>query len=155
MTATSLIPPYSLILIKPLTVGRKEAPAILQYILDNCPVVLRQFREWDICASTWRALYSNNDLADANILTSLPGIGRKGWVCLFTHVDRVSDPYPTLFSLCVGDGLFDTGKKSIRDVWKTKTSTPHRSDTVIHISDPNRVKLEADLLLHNFKEEQL
>jgi hypothetical protein len=149
MTSQVDVPPYSVIMIKPLTVGRKQAPAILDYILQTCPVSLRFFREWEICATTWRALYADKDLADVNILTSLPGIGRTAWIGLFTHKDRISDPYPVISELC---GKTDLNNSSIRSIWRTRTTTPHGSDTVIHIADPKRVKLEADLLLYNFKE---
>jgi hypothetical protein len=152
MTTPLDIPPYSLIMIKPLTVGRKQAPAILEYILQLCPVSLRFFREWEICPTTWRALYDDKDIADVNILTSLPGIGRKAWVGLFTHKDRVSDPYPHLIDISGINDTSNLNNSSIRSIWRTRTTTPHGSDTVIHISDPKRVKLEADLLLYNFRE---
>lgn len=143
------VPPYSLVMIKPLTVGRKHAPPILEMILNKCPVSLRYFREWEICATTWRALYPDKEVAASNILTSLPGIGRNAWILLFTHKDRVSDPYPFLLDTIDPP---EWSANSIRSIWRTRTSTPHKSDNVVHLSSPGRVSLEASLLFRNFNE---
>lgn len=146
------IPPYSLVMIKPLTIGRQQGPAILTEIMYRCPVSLRFFREWEICPMTWRALYNDAETADANVLTALPGIGRRAWICLFTHKDRITNPWKDLVKVCGAADPDKRGPDTIKEMWKTPTSNPHKSDTVIHLSDPYRTKLEADLLLYKFNE---
>lgn len=146
--------PYSLVLIKPLTVGRGQAPLILEDILSHGTTSLRCFREWEACATTWRVLYPDPIVADAHIEICPTGIGRKIWVGLFTHLIPTKSSDLTLDEIIGPKDPILHKPHHIRYKYKPVNRIPHPADDVIHVSAPERTMFEAMLLFRNFNEEE-
>lgn len=154
--------PYSLLTIKPMSVGRGDAPQILADILKDCPVSLRMFRVWPICDTTLIGLCRTKGLHDSGLDYEVEKIhpARKvdSWVCVFTHLDRETDPTPILNEYC---GPLDPTKllpQHLRHKYGGYTKvgrTAHASDTVVHITKTERLDYEGMLLFMEFDESKI
>jgi hypothetical protein len=151
--------PYSLVIIKPMTVGRGSAPDILESILNDCPVSLRMFRQFVVCSTTLAALTTetkevvSNLNYDDEVIHASRGV--PSWICLFTHKDRLTDPTLLLEEYF---GPLDPNK------WRDGHlrykyggfgfigKTAHSSDTALHLSKAERVNYESTILFTNFDE---
>jgi nucleoside diphosphate kinase len=140
--------PFSLVVIKPLSVGRGEAPDILNNILMHCPVSLRMFREWTLCRTTLEVLMQGPH-APVFLLDNRSPC----WVCLFTHNDRVSNPTPLIAEYVGSTDPWEVQPNTLRHQYGGFTRfgiTAHPSDNVVHLADDNRAELEALLLFTQF-----
>jgi hypothetical protein len=154
---TMSIPNYSLVIIKHLSIGRGHGPFILSDILRKAPVSLRMFRHWKICDTSLKALCTNTRACDTYLsynLESDSGMSlRPSWICLFTHLDRSSDPHPILDDVLGRyDGYHPRSAFGIRHNYCPTTNTVHNCDTVVHLTDPLRNEYEASILFKDFKE---
>lgn len=141
--------PFSLVVIKPMSIGRGHGPKILEELLSSAPLVLRRFRAWNLCQTTLRVLCESPSLEFEDEKIHL-GRSQESWICLFTHVDRQTDPSGLIEELC---GPLD------KSLWRQvhlrmrysgfgkQGGSTHPSDTVFHISSRTRRDLEASLLL--------
>ena len=151
--------PYSLVVIKPLSVGRGDAPNILQSFLDNRPVTLRKFRSWAICDTTLLALVQDKGLHKTNLdydqeKLLLPR-QIDSWICVFTHLDRQTDPTPIIHEYCGPLNRREWLPHHLRHQFGGYSrfgNNAHPTDTVIHIAKPERALYEANLLFLNFNE---
>jgi nucleoside diphosphate kinase len=157
-----MIPPYTLLIIKPMTVGRGHAAEILEEILSQCPVSLRLFRDFRICDTTLLAVCQSTRDAVSNLDYDQekihPPRQQSSWIGLFTHIDRLTDPTQILEDYCgplepaqwkPHHLRYKYGGQSLVGV------TAHPSDTVVHISKPARANYESSLLFQNFNEDTL
>lgn len=148
--------PYTLLVIKPMSIGRGHGPVILENILENCPVSLRSFRSWPICDSTLYAMTRDtgphSSILEYELERIHPPRQIHSWCCIFTHLDRSKDPTDTLNNYC---GPFDR-TEWLNDHLRYKFAiTKNPTDTVVHIPQPTRTKFESNLLFLNFDEEAL
>lgn len=145
--------PYSLLVIKPNAVGIGEAPRILNEVLDKLPVSLRFFRSSFICDTSWKALSMRHNGVESTLNYEVEKLNAVrpivSWVCIITHIDRVTDPTDLLNNLF---GPIDPTKRTHKHL-RTKYNRSYLSDSSIaHISVPERVEYEASVLLVNFNE---
>lgn len=155
--------PYSLMMIKPLSVGRGDAPEILSKILDNVPVALRGFRSWNICDTTWFALCRDKGPFLSDLVYEVEKIHAirqvPTWICLFAHLDRETDPTEALIDYCGSDDRTLWQPRHLRHKYSGFTNyvgpTAHASDTVVHIASPKRVSFEAAVLFSQFDESKI
>ena len=120
----------ALLIIQPLTIGRKQGADILAHILDKTNTSLVRFRPWAICGTTLRALY-----ADAPAMR-LPVHQRESWICQFTSLDDSTSAHAQI----------DTIRPQIISKWKPLNTPPKIGDTVIRLTEPDRLDLELALL---------
>lgn len=147
--------PYSVVMIMPLSVGRGHGPKILRDLMDKCPITLRKFRSWSVCNTTWRALCDNDQEAQAHIDLALPPGKRDAWICLFTHLDRTTDPTSAIESLCGPLDLWMRQDGQLRYKYWTGNMNTHVADAIVRIAQPTRARLEASLLFRDFDESLL
>jgi hypothetical protein len=145
--------PFGLVVIKPLSVGRGDAPNILEAILNHCPVVLRMYRQFALCSMTLDALRHSNN-------RSVFPAGAKGpsWICLFTHVDRVTNPTQCLddyFGNMVPSEVLPGTLRHRYGGYSKLGPTAHLSDDVVHLAHETRADFEANLLFLNFDPEKV
>ncbi len=141
------VTPFSVVVIKSMSIGREDHYHILGDLLRNCPVNLRMSRWWKICANT-RAV-----LAKTSPHTVFLNDNRPSWILLFTHLDRVTDPY-TFLSQYVGD---DDRRKvlpgTLRNCYagyQKQGEAAHMADDVVYLSKPDRADFDANLLFNRF-----
>lgn len=133
----------SLLIIKPLSIGRGDGPKILSDLLKNCPIVLTQFREWKICNQTLLAL-CNSDKLDYEQETIYLSRSVPSWICQFDSTTTEEHPVDILEQYC---GPLE------RTEWTSKTlrfkfnKSNHPTDTVVHIASKERTLLEISLLI--------
>lgn len=145
-------PKFTVLIIKPVSVGRGDAPAILHDILHNTPVALRGFRVWRICDTSWKALCLNSSSLDYNTEKLNAGRSVPAWICLLTHLDRVTDPVPVLEKYC---GPFDSDQWLPKHLRYRYSHHAHDIDTVVHISGIERAEYEASILFEKFNKEDI
>ncbi len=140
----------SLLIIKPLQIGRGQGPGILSDILNTSPLSLVSFRSWRICDTSWKALATDVAGVKSDIDYELEKIHAirtiPSWICLFESTDSVSGPVDILNDIC---GPLNSSE------WKPhhlryKYSSDHRTDSVFHISKPERVDFESSVLFVEF-----
>lgn len=139
-------------MIKPMSVGRGDAPKILEELLDKLPITLRLFRSWSVCNMTLTALCEVSDLKYDDEKIHL-GRGKDSWVGIFTHIDRISDPTSFITEYCGPLDPTNWQSHHLRKRYSAYTwlgKSAHPSDTVVHISRPDKVELESSLLFLNF-----
>jgi hypothetical protein len=140
--------PFALVIIKPMSVGRGDAPDILSAILNKCPVSLRMFRAWTICRTTLEAL-----CGDGKGPTFPPGRPSPSWICLFTHLDRVTDPTEILTDYFGGPEkerwLLHHLKYQFSGYRKIGKAA-HLADDVVYLSPIERCEFEACVLFTDF-----
>ena len=149
--------PYSLVIIKSLSIGRGHGPEILSKILSSAPVSLRMMREMKICENSLKALtvpvgpYESNLDFDTEVVNCYRNV--PSWVCIFTHIDRTTDPTDILRSLF---GPIDkTRWLHMHLRFGYGGMSPHPSDTVFHLSDIERREYESSILFTDFSEESI
>lgn len=151
-----MIIPYSLLIIKPMSVGRGDAPVILQDIFYHCPVALRMFRQFIICDTTLLALVEptgpHHSTLDYEQEKIHPARQIPSWICVFTHLDRITDPTVLLNEYC---GPLDVSQRTHQHLRYTYSTSFHPSDNVVHIAIPERRQYEANLLFLEFNEEHI
>lgn len=155
--------PYTLLMIKPMSVGREDGAPILSAILDEAPVMLRKFRIWHICDTTWFALGQNKGIIPANLDYEIEKIHAvrtiPTWICVFVHKDRETDPTPALIDVCGPDDSSMWLSHHLRTRYSGLThyvgKTAHSSDTVFHIAKPGRCEYEAKMLFTDFDQSTL
>jgi hypothetical protein len=148
--------PYSLLMIKPMSVGRGDAPFILEDLLENCPISLRLFRQFVVCDNTLMLLtkpvgphHSTLDYEQEKIH---PPRHIPSWICLFTHLDRQTNPRPMLDDYC---GPLDRGAQLRSHLRSRYQKSPFLADDVVHLTASARAKHEATLLFHDFHDDNL
>lgn len=153
---------YSLFMIKPLSIGRGDGPAILKDILKDCPVSLRFFRNWSICDTTLFALSQSKGLSEGQLRYEDEVIHsqRQGlsWICLFTHKDRVTDPTDILNAYCGPENYREWLPHHLRyryGGFAKIGKTAHASDTVVYIAKADRTEYESNLLFLDFDPSQI
>jgi hypothetical protein len=146
--------PYSLLVIKPLTVSRGDAPKILSELLDKHPLVLRKFRSWSICDTTLRALsMSSKDTGwNYEVEKTFAAQHLESWICLITHADRHSDPQDILMEVCGSPNPAEWQYRHLRHRYSALFS---KLDPVVHLSPIERQNIEASLLFINFNEKHV
>lgn len=79
----------ALFIIKPFSVGRGDAPRILEDILAHSDLVLLRFRVWSLCLTTLTVLSQIQDWDDARFQAEKQSVagGRHVWIC---HVGSLS-----------------------------------------------------------------
>lgn len=138
----------ALVIIKPMSVGRGDGPAILTELLDKCNLALYKFRSWIICDNTWSAV-----LNDIHHRTVKSEEGKHSWVCLFKSRDPSLDPTEQLNALCGPEEMKQWQSDHLRyrySAYKQLGPLTSPSDTVVHIAPADRVILEACLLFTSF-----
>lgn len=154
--------PYSLMMIKPMSVGRGDAPLILADTLHDCPVALRMFRSWVVCDSTLVGLCRMKGMFESGLDYDVEKIHPlrqvHSWVCVFTHLDRKTDPTPILNDYCGPldpTQLLPSHLRSKYGGYARVGKTAHASDTVVHIAKTERVDYEGMLLFMDFDETKI
>lgn len=120
----------ALLIIQPLTIGRKQGADILAYILEKTNTSLVRLRPWTICGTTLRALY-----VDASAMR-LPVHQRECWICQFTSCDASRSAYDQIAVI----------RPQIVSKWRPLNTPPKVGDTVIRLTEPARLDLELALL---------
>lgn len=149
--------PFSTIIIKSFSVGRGDAPNILEDLLSHLPISLRMFRSWRICDNSIHALSKVVGLDDTPLDYETEKISAlrpvHSWCCVFTHMDRETDPTDLINDFCgpVDAKVWVHG--SLRHTYGLKSLNP--ADNVIHVSTPQRAEYEAKILFMNFDKEAI
>ena len=138
---------YSVLVIKPMMVGRGEASEVLEYLLHECggQATLRLYREWSICTTTLHALCEQTaDTPSTWCFTkdhSFAKRGAKSWCLLFTGSTPHLNPHTYL--------------KHALDKWMTQRHRPPSVAADLYLIPDSRVDYEATLLFQNFDAELL
>jgi len=145
--------PYCVVIIRPLSITRGDGPKILEDILNKRNVVLRLFRQWDICETTWLTLSQSSEGTDAYFDYEKDKLAsfKTAWCCLFTSVDD-SDPSDSLIDLFGPHNRKQWLTSHLRSVY---SKSPHSGDTVVYIPDKMKMSITAHLLFNNFNEEDV
>ena len=156
------IVPYTVFVIKPLSVGRGDGPEILEELLEKGNLVLHKIRPWDVCNNTWHALWdisqdteSEFEWVDRFTRTTF----RKCWVLLLTHKDKITDPTDFLNEYCGPvDKIMKWKKHHLRYKYSSfaiQGLLMSKYDDVVYISPKGKQKLIADLLFTKFDEKDI
>ena len=158
-----MVVPCSLVIIKPMSVGRGDGPGILANLLNYKDISLVRFHAVPILEKNWERLAAPKgphkvDL-DPLIEVKHSLSPHPAWVCLFTSNDRETDPYDKLIELC-GERNPVTWKSSdLRYIFSGLTERSSRSthpcDTVFHISPSSRALFDLSILAGPVEEEFL
>lgn len=158
----SQLVPYTVIVIKPLSIGRGDGPHILEDLLTQLPLSLRKFRTWNMCSTTWNVLkdISMGTPAEFSWSQTVSGgfYSNEVWVGLFTHKDRSTDPTELLRDIWGPEEMRLWKTSDLRykySAFKTQGLTTHPADTVVYISPAEKSNLIANLLFNKFDEEDL
>ena len=149
--------PFSVVMIKPLSIGRGHGPEILGNIIDRCPVTLRKIRSWVVCDTTLFGIsrphgphLTNLNYDDEKIHPQRQAVS---WICVFTHIDRETDPYVCLDTYFGPTDPRDCKLGQLRHTYGGLTQAGlnfHPSDNVVHLALPERADFEATLLFQDF-----
>jgi len=155
-------PVYTVVVIKPLSIGRGDGPKILEELLEKGNLVLHKIRSWDVCLNTWSAIWdiSQGTESEFEWVTKLTTASfRQCWVLLLTHKDQVTDPADFLNDYC---GPSNNNLKWKKHHLRYKYSAfaiqgllMSKYDDVVYISPRGKQNLVATLLFSKFNEKDI
>ena len=149
---------YTIVIIKPLSIGRGDGLSILEDILHVCDVSLRSIHQTHICDTTWKALFevSKNTVAEFKHENAFPNNHhRHSWICVFTDKLRQTNPTEKIRAYC---GCEDMNLWTIAHLrykysaYSRLGKTTHPSDTVVYIAPSEKISLISKILIRDFDE---
>jgi len=155
-------PLYTVVVIKPLSIGRGDGPKILEELLEKGNLVLHKIRSWNICLNTWEAIWniSKDTESEFEWVERLANSSfRNCWVLLLTHKDRVIDPVDFLNECCGPvDDILKWKKCHLRykySAFSIQGLLMSKYDDVVYISPKGKQNLVANLLFSKFDEKDI
>lgn len=162
MMLNTNIPLYTVVVIKPLSIGRGDGPKILEELLEKGNLILHKIRSWNICLNTWSAIWdisqgteSEFEWTDRLVNSSF----RNCWVLLLTHKDSTTDPVDFLNEFCgpAGD-ILKWKKNHLRykySAFAIQGLLVSKYDDVVFIAPKGKQNLVANLLFKKFNEKDI
>lgn len=157
------ISPYAVLVIKPLSVRRGDGPRILRDLLDDCNLVLVKIREWNICPTTWDAIWNISKDTESEFTWTDKFINdstcNSCWILVLKSKDITKDVLDVLNSYCgSSEDLLTWKSDHLRYKYSPYSSqglTLRKYDNVVYINPKGKQKLIADLLFPRFDEKDI
>lgn len=144
--------PFTVMIIRPLSISRGHGPQIIEEILKNCSVVLVAMRQWNVCRTTWAALsnISKDTKAELDATTTDLHLNKgPSWCLIFEAGDGEADPTEELMAYCGPADRTQWEQKHLRmrySSYKQRGITASLQDAVVYISPADKHDLISHLL---------
>ncbi len=147
---------HSVVVIKPLSVGRGDGIMILNEILDNCDVRLRKIRQWCICDTSWRALgHLSQHAFDYTTEEENTRHHKPALICIFEGEDQYRSVTDRIVEYCGPEDRQLWKRWHLRyrySSYRKSGAAMSASDTVVHVVPDKHVILGAQMLFTDINE---